>query len=92
MTIRELKATLEKVKEEDLDNPILIVDELTGYMGLVRDITKWHSYLYNEDTPKTFGGMANYDLEMKGLLINAGEYYQATKTLHPDIKKRILLW
>jgi len=87
MTIRELKAKIEKIDEEYLDNHVLILDELTSYIGVAQHTSKWHSYLYNDDTPKTIGGMANYDLENKGLLIYSGEYYQATKTLHPDIKR-----
>ena len=35
MTIRELKAKIEKIDEEYLDNHVLILDELTSYIGVL---------------------------------------------------------
>lgn len=87
MTVRELKEKLNALPEEELEQPLLLLDELNMKLGFAFAFSSFHSFLYNEKTPNTFGGMANYDTDIVGKMISFQSFHDSSYTLHPDIKR-----
>lgn len=87
MTIKELKDKLNSLSEEELNQPLLLLDELNMKLGFAFAFSSFHSFLYNEKTPKTIGGMANYNTDIVGKMISFQSFNDNSYTLHPDIKR-----
>lgn len=87
MTVRELKEKLNALPEEELEQPLLLLDELNMKLGFAFAFSSFHSFLYNEKTPNTFGGMANYDTDIVGKMISFQSFHDSSYTLHPNIKR-----
>jgi len=87
MTMKELKKKLNALSEEELEQPLLLLDELNMKLGFAFAFSSFHSFLYNEKTPNTFGGMANYDTDIVGKMISFQSFHDSSYTLHPDIKR-----
>ena len=85
--MKELKKKLNALSEEELEQPLLLLDELNMKLGFAFAFSSFHSFLYNEKTPNTFGGMANYDTDIVGKMISFQSFHDSSYTLHPDIKR-----
>lgn len=85
--MKELKEKLNALSEEELEQPLLLLDELNMKLGFAFAFSSFHSFLYNEKTPNTFGGMANYDTDIVGKMISFQSFHDSSYTLHPDIKR-----
>ena len=87
MIVRELRDKLNTLPEEELEQPLILLDELNMKVGFAFMFSSFHSFLYNKNTPQTIGGMANYDTDIVGKMISFQSFDDSSRTLHPDIKR-----
>jgi hypothetical protein len=88
MTVNQLIEKLLKIPEEDRNNPIMVLDEIDGSFGFLGMVSSFHTFLYDEKTPRTIMGMANYDLEYQGILLTYIRFH-GNDTSHPEIKRGV---
>ena len=64
-----------------------ILEALDGDVGFAFSFSTFHSFLYDENTPKTIVGLANYDTDIDGFLIDFQKITNKSYTGHPSIKR-----